>query len=92
MLSKEWDKFDLSSYGLDVSEFEHLFPEEEEMKIANEDFEPTTSIDYLKFGGYKIPLSEIEIATLNQRADEYFSTNGTLLGFAQTLLNHADRS
>lgn len=88
-LSKEWDKVELSSFGLDISEYEHLFPSDEELKIANESFEATTSIDYLKFGGYKIPLSESELASLNQKADKYFSTNGTLLGFAQTLLDHA---
>jgi hypothetical protein len=92
MLSVEWDKFELSSYGLDISEHEHLFPADEELKIANEGFEPTTNIYYLKFGGYKIPLSETELSALNRKADEYFSTNGTLLGFAQTLLNHAEHS
>ncbi len=92
ILSKEWDKFELSSYGLDISEFEHLFPADEELKLANEGFEPTTSIDYLKFGGYKIPLSETELAALNQKANEYFSINGTLLGFAQTFLDHAECS
>ena len=88
ILSKEWEKFELSSYGLDISEFEHLFPAGEELKLANEGFEPTTSIDYLKFGGYKIPLSETELVSLNKKADEYFTINGTLLGFAQILLNH----
>ena len=92
ILSKEWDKFELSSYGLDFSEFEHLFPHEDELKLANEGFEPTTSIDYLKFGTYKIPLSDTELTDLNQKADEYFSINGTLLGFAQTLLDHVHNS
>lgn len=88
MLAKEWDKLELLSYGLDISEYEHLFPTEEEMSIANDGFEPTTSIDYLKFGGYKIPLSEPELAALNEKADSYFSIHGTLLGFAQELLSN----
>ena len=87
ILSKEFDKVELISYGLDISEFEHLFPQNEELKIANDSYEPTTSIDYLKFGCYKIPLSEIELEALNQKADEYFSIHGTLLGFAQSLIN-----
>ena len=41
MLAKEWDKSDLLSYGLDISEFEHLFPKDEELKLANEGFEAT---------------------------------------------------
>jgi len=90
ILSEEWDKFELSSYGLDISEFEHLFPHEDELKLANESFEPTTRLDYLKFGTYKIPLSDTESADLSRKADEYFSTNGTLLGFAQTLVNHVE--
>lgn len=88
-LSKEWDKVELLSLGLDISEYEHLFPKDEELKLANESFEATTSLDYLKFGGYKIPLSETELASLSQKAEDYFSINGTLLGFAQTLIDHA---
>jgi hypothetical protein len=90
ILAREWDKIDLSSYNLDISEFEHLFPHDEELKLANESFEPTASIEYLKFGGYKIPLSETELADLKQKADKYFSINGTLLGFAQTLINYVE--
>ncbi len=89
ILSKEWSKIELSSYGLDTSAYEHLFPVDEELKLANDTFEATTSIDYIKFGGYKIPLSETELASLSQKAEDYFSINGTLLGFAQTLIDHA---
>lgn len=89
ILAREWDKVELSSYGLDLSDYEHLFPGDEELKIANEGFEPTKGLDYLKFGSYKIPLSEIELAGLNEKAEKYFSINGTLLGFTQTLIDNA---
>jgi len=92
VLSKDWDKFELSSYGLDISEFEHLFSNEDELSIANKSFEQTTSLEYMKFGSYKIPLSDTELSVLNQKADEYFSINGTLTGFVQTLINHVECS
>ena len=82
-----WSKEELEQFGLNPDEFEHLFPDQEELNLANGDFEPTTGIEYMKFGGYKIPLSETELAGLNTKADSYFSLNGTLLGFVQSLLS-----
>lgn len=82
-----WTKEELESFGFNTSDFENLFPDQEELNLANGDFEPTTGIEYMKFGGYKIPLSDIELAGLNTKADAYFSLNGTLLGFVQSLLS-----
>jgi hypothetical protein len=82
-----WTKQELEEFGLNTSDFENLFPDQEELNLANGEFEPTTGIDYMKFGGYKIPLSDIELAGLNTKADSYFSLNGTLLGFVQSLLS-----
>jgi len=81
-----WTKEELESFGFNTSDFENLFPDPEELNLANGEFEPTTGIEYMKFGGYKIPLSETELVGLNTKADSYFSLNGTLLGFVQSLL------
>lgn len=82
----EWSKDELESFGFNTSDFDDLFPEDDELNIANDSFQPTASLDYLKFGGYRIPISEVELAGLNQKADDYFSKHGTLLGFASTLV------
>lgn len=85
-----WSKDELEQFGFNTSEFENLFPDEDEgMSIASSNYEATAALDYLKFAGFKVPLSEIELAGLNKLAEEYYSTNGTLLGFAQTLIDHA---
>lgn len=81
-----WTKEELENFGFNTSEFENLFPDQEEMSIASETFEPTAGLEYLKFGGYKIPLTEIELAGLNTKADDYFTKHGTLLGFTSTLI------
>lgn len=87
VFQSSWTKDELENFGFNTSEFENLFPDMEELSIANDSFEPTAGLDYLKFGGYKIPLSDVELAALNTKADSYFSTNGTLLGFVQTLIS-----
>lgn len=87
VLQASWSKEELEDFGFNTSDFETLFPDQEELNLANGDFEPTTGIDYMKFGGYKIPLSDIELSGLNTKADSYFKINGTLLGFVQSLLS-----
>jgi len=87
VLKLRWSKEELESFGFNTSDYENLFPDEEDLKLANGEFEPTTGIEYMKFGGYKIPLSDKELADLNTKADSYFSLNGTLLGFVQSLLS-----
>lgn len=86
VFKEAWTKEELEAFGFNTSEFDNLFPDQEDLSIANGSFEPTTSIEYMKFSGYRIPLSDIELAGLNRKADDYFSLNGTLLGFAQTLV------
>lgn len=85
-----WTKDELEQFGFNTSDFDDsVFQDDEELKITSSTFEPTASLEYLKFANYKIPLSEIELAGLNKKADDYYSIHGTLLGFAQTLIDHA---
>lgn len=90
ILSSEWTKEELEEFGFDTSKFEDLFLQDEELKLASEDFEPTTPLEYLKFGKYKIPLTDIELAKLNQIADDHFAEHGTLLGLSQKLVGNVE--
>jgi hypothetical protein len=87
VLAQEWTKEELTDFGFDIADLENIFPtvDEDELSISNENFEPVQSLHYLKFGNYRIPLSDIELSALNQKANDYFEKNGTLLGFAQFL-------
>lgn len=90
ILSADWTKEELEKFGFNTSQFEDLFKQDEELRLASDDFEPTTSLEYLKFGKYKIPLTDVELAKLNQIADDHFSEHGTLLGLAQILIGHVE--
>ncbi len=86
LLAENFSKEELTDFGLDLTDLASLFADEEDLSLSSKEFEPTTSLDYLKFAGYKVQLTDVELAGLKERADNYFSEHGTLLGFAQTLL------
>ncbi len=84
---KEWD-FDfsqLNSWGVDIDFFENNTLESNEFpdgdKIAKEGFEQAANLKYVQFPGYKIPISDEELNSLNKAVQTYMEDNGTLIGF-----------
>jgi hypothetical protein len=54
--------------------------------LRNENYEAGAHINYLVFDGYRIPVSEIELSGLKQRATDYLEENGVMIGFVNNLL------
>ena len=54
--------------------------------LRNENYEAGAHIKYLAFEGYKIPITDIELEGLKQRANEYLEENGVMIGFVNNLL------
>lgn len=91
---KQWDGFDfsqLSSWGVDINFFGDDIgmiqdDSNDELKIANDNFEQATQLNYLQFPGYKVAITDDELELLKSKVDQYMSDNGTLIGFATFLI------
>lgn len=87
----EWDCKELMEWGLDGISFPELDDFSEEVEdtrnvLRNENYEAGAHIRYLAFEGYKIPITDVELEGLKQRAAEYLNENGVMIGFVNNLL------
>ena len=87
----EWDCKELMEWGLDGISFPELDDVSEEVEdtrnvLRNENYEAGAHIRYLAFEGYKIPITDVELEGLKQRAAEYLDENGVMIGFVNNLL------
>ena len=87
----EWDCKELMEWGLDGISFPELDDFSEEVEdtrnvLRNENNEAGAHIKYLAFEGYKIPITDVELEGLKQRAAEYLNENGVMIGFVNNLL------
>lgn len=84
-IANEWDAELVDEWGVDV--WQDVMAEDEE----NEEFEQSTqnaqSLNFLRFGGNQIPLTDSEFEQLQETLDNYTKENGTLYGFVNYLLN-----
>lgn len=87
----EWNCKELMEWGLDGISFPELDDFSEEVEdtrnvLRNENYEAGAHIRYLAFEGYKIPITDVELEGLKQRAAEYLNENGVMIGFVNNLL------
>lgn len=87
----EWDCRELMEWGLDGISFPEMNDFSNEIEdthnvLRNENYEAGAHIKYLAFEGYKIPITDIELEGLKQRANEYLEENGVMIGFVNNLL------
>lgn len=87
----EWDCRELMEWGLDGISFPEMNDFSNEVEdthnvLRNENYEAGAHIKYLAFEGYKIPITDIELEGLKQRANEYLEENGVMIGFVNNLL------
>lgn len=87
----EWNCKELMEWGLDGISFPELDDFSEEVEdtrnvLRNENYEAGAHIKYLAFEGYKIPITDVELEGLKQRAAEYLNENGVMIGFVNNLL------
>lgn len=87
----EWDCKELMEWGLEGISFPDLDDFSEGVEdtrnvLRNENYEAGAHIKYLAFEGYKIPITDVELEGLKQRATEYLDENGVMIGFVNNLL------
>lgn len=87
----EWDCRELMEWGLDGISFPEMNDFSNEVEdthnvLRNENYEAGAHIKYLAFEGYKIPITDVELEGLKQRANEYLEENGVMIGFVNNLL------
>lgn len=87
----EWDCDDLLNWGMEGISFPETadFSEDDADSsnvLKNANYEAGAHIRYLVFDGYKIPISDIELAALKEKASEYLNENGVMVGFVNSLL------
>lgn len=87
----EWDCRELMEWGLDGISFPEMNDFSNEVEdthnvLRNENYESGAHIKYLAFEGYKIPITDVELEGLKQRANEYLEENGVMIGFVNNLL------
>lgn len=87
----EWDMARLFEWGLEGISFPELDDFSEGVEdtrnvLRNENYEAGAHIKYLAFEGYKIPITDVELEGLKQRAAEYLDENGVMIGFVNNLL------
>lgn len=87
----EWDCDDLLNWGMEGISFPETadFSEDDADNsnvLKNANYEAGAHIRYLVFDGYKIPISDIELAALKEKASEYLNENGVMVGFVNSLL------
>lgn len=87
----EWDCRELMEWGLDGISFPEMNDFSNEVEdthnvLRNENYEAGAHIKYLAFEGYKIPITDVELERLKQRANEYLEENGVMIGFVNNLL------
>lgn len=87
----EWDCRKLMEWGIEGISFPDLddFPggmEDTHNVLRNENYEAGAHIKYLAFEGYKIPITDVELEGLKQRAAGYLEENGVMIGFVNNLL------
>lgn len=87
----DWDYKDLMNWGLENISFPVVDDFSEDIEDAhnvlrNENYEAGAHVKYLVFEGYKIPVSDVELEGLKQRAADYLAENGVMIGFVNNLL------
>lgn len=83
LLANEWDSSKLEDWGLDV------WPDgggEDDGVPIDSDLGTSSACNYLKFGGFKIPITDQEEADLAAICEQYTQENGTNLGFANQIV------
>lgn len=88
----EWDYADLMKWGVEGISFPEIDDFSEDMQdthnvLRNANYEAGAHIKYLVFEGYKIPITDVELEGLKQRAADYLEENGVMIGFVNNLLN-----
>lgn len=87
----EWDYADLMKWGVEGISFPEIDDFSEDMQdthnvLRNANYEAGAHIKYLVFEGYKIPITDVELEGLKQRAADYLEENGVMIGFVNNLL------
>lgn len=87
----EWDYADLMKWGVEGISFPEIDDFSEDMQdthnvLRNANYEAGAHIKYLVFEGYKIPITDVELEGLKQRAADYLEENGVMIGFVNNML------
>lgn len=87
----EWDYADLMKWGVEGISFPEIDDFSEDMQdthnvLRNANYEAGAHIKYLVFEGYKIPITDVELEGLKQRAADNLEENGVMIGFVNNML------
>ena len=87
----EWDYADLMKWGVEGISFPEIDDFSEDMQdthnvLRNANYEAGAHIKYVVFEGYKIPITDVELEGLKQRAADYLEENGVMIGFVNNML------
>lgn len=86
-----WSPDDLMSWGVDGISFPQINDEPWDVDdtvnvLRSPSYEAGAQIKYLHFEGYKVPVTDVELETLKERARQYMEVNGVMVGFVKNLL------
>lgn len=86
-----WNAEDLMSWGVDGISFPQINDEPWDVNdtvnvLRSPSYEAGAQIKYLHFEGYKVPVTDVELETLKERARQYMEVNGVMVGFVKNLL------
>ena len=86
-----WNPDDLMSWGVDGISFPQINDEPWDVDdtvnvLRSPSYEAGSQIKYVHFDGYKVPVTDVELATLKERARQYMDENGVMVGFIKNLL------
>lgn len=86
-----WNPDDLMSWGVDGISFPLINDEPWDVDdtvnvLRSPSYEAGAQIKYLHFEGYKVPVTDVELDTLKERARKYMEVNGVMVGFVKNLL------
>lgn len=86
-----WSPDDLMSWGVDGISFPQINDEPWDVDdtvnvLRSPSYEAGAQIKYLHFEGYKVPVTDVELETLKERARQYMEVNRVMVGFVKNLL------
>ena len=86
-----WNADDLMSWGVEGISFPEINDEPWDIDdtanvLKSPSYEAGAQIKYVHFDGYKVPVTDVELATLKERARQYMDENGVMVGFIKNLL------
>lgn len=86
-----WNPDDLMSWGVNGICFPQINDEPWDVDdtvnvLRSPSYEAGAQIKYLHFEGYKVPVTDVELETLKERARQYMEVNGVMVGFVKNLL------